>query len=145
MRGIADQVGFLAFGLLLALLVAALVACSPVAPSPEECVTLWNARHNVALHEQVAQHGYPVVEIDGAFVQGRVYGCGASFVEATGEPWALYSATRIPGEDRSLRWVLDMRGKRWGIDFPEPEPRPEPNALVLPDGSLRLMAPTSLR
>lgn len=101
-------------------------------------VALWNAPPNAALRPQVVVHGYPTAEIKGAFVQGCYQGCFANFVEAIGEPWALYSATRVPGEESPLRWVRELRGRRWGIDFPEPEPRPQPNALVLPDGSLLL-------
>lgn len=139
MRRIADQPGFpAAFSLLLLALLVVAIASSPGAPSQEECVALWNARPNAPLRARVAVYRYPVAEIEGAFVVGRYQGCFLWLVEAIGEPWALYSATRIPGEDRLLRWVLDMRGERWGIDFPEPEPRPDPNSLVFPDGSLRL-------
>jgi hypothetical protein len=118
--------------------VAAFAFRSPAAPSAEACVALWNAPNNATVRHQVARRGYPVADIEGAFVEGRYQGCFAWIGGAIGQPWALHSATRFPGEAEPLRWVLDMRGERWGIDFPEPEPRPEPNALVLPDGSLEL-------
>jgi hypothetical protein len=106
------------------------------------CVDLWNANGNARLRAEVARNGYPVVEVEGAFVEGRYQGCFASFAEAVGKPWALYHATRIPGQDRPLSWVLDVRGESWGIDSPidsqESLPPPEPNALVLRDGSIRL-------
>jgi hypothetical protein len=81
---------------------------------------------------------YPTADVEGAFVEGRYQGCFAWFGAGTGSGWAFYSATRIPGEERPLRWVVDMRGRRWGVDFPVPEPRPDPNAVVRPDGSLQL-------
>jgi hypothetical protein len=137
MRRTADRLGFLAFGLLLpASLVVVFASRPPDSPSQEECVALWNSRRNATLRAEVAVHGYSAAEIEGASAEGRYQGCFASFAEAIGEPWALYSASRIPGQDRSIRWVLDLSGDRWGIDFPEPEPPPEPNALVLSDGSL---------
>lgn len=139
MPRIADRLGLRVLGVpLVALLVGLLSSCRPNAPYREECVALWNTPANDDLRAEVARNGYRVVEVGGAFVEGRYQGCFASFVEAPGRPWALYSATRIPGQDQPLRWVLDMRGESWGIDFPEPEPRAEPNALVLPNGSIRL-------
>jgi hypothetical protein len=137
MREIAYLVGSVVLGL--AVLVAVVVAIYGLPmgpPSRDECVALWNAPHNAAAREWVATHGYATVEIDGTFSDNRYQGCYASFVQGIGEPWALYSATRIPREDRSLGWRLDMHGGRWGSDFPVPEPVPEPNAIVLPDGSL---------
>ena len=108
------------------------------APSREVCVVLWNAPHNAAVQAGVVARGYTTADIHGAHVEGHYEGCFASFVGAVGEPWAFYSAARIPGEDRPLRWQLDWRGSQWGIDIPVPEPEPEPNAVVRPNGSLSL-------
>lgn len=139
MREIAYLVGSVVLGLVVVVAVVVFLYGLPLnAPSRDECLTLWNAPHNAAARERVAAHDYPTAEIDGTFVEGRYQGCYASFVQGVGAPWALFSATRIPGEDRPLRWRLDMDGRRWGRDFPEPEPVPEPNANVLPDGSLSL-------
>jgi hypothetical protein len=137
MRRFAFLAGLLAVGLAL-LAAVTFDALRSRAPSRGECVALWNAPPNAALRTQVVVHSYTTAEIEGAFVQRRYQGCFANFVEAIGKPWAIYSATRVPGEEPPLRWVLELRGRRWGIDFPEPEPRPESNALVLPDGSLLL-------
>lgn len=131
--------GLRVLGLLLVALLSGLLAgCGPRAPSREECVALWNTPGNANPLEKVARNAYIVVEVGGACVESRYQGCFVSFVEEARKPWALCSATRIPGEEQPLRWVLDMRGEQWGIDFPEPEPPPELNAFVLPDGSIRL-------
>jgi len=110
----------------------------PVAPSREECVSLWNAPRNAAHREEVAGRGYPRVEINGAFSEERYQGCVATFAGDVGEPWALYGATRIPGTDVRLEWKLDVRAYRWGTGFPPPRDRPRANAIVQADGSLAL-------
>jgi hypothetical protein len=139
MREIAYLVGSVILGLVvLTAFVVALYGLPLGPPSQDECVALWNAPRNAAARERVAAQGYATAKIDGTFEEERYQGCFASFVQAVGEPWALYSAIRIPGEGRPLRWRLDIHGRRWGSDFPEPEPVPEPNAVVLPDGSLRI-------
>ena len=108
------------------------------APSRHSCVELWNAPRNAVIRAEVAAGGYTKTDIDGVFQEGRYQGCSAWFVHAIGEPWALYSATRIPGDDRPLVWGLDLHGRRWGNDAPVPEPAPELDFVVLPDGSLSL-------
>jgi hypothetical protein len=139
MREIAYLVGSIVLGLeVLVAVVVALYRLPLGPPSRDECVALWNAPHNAAARERVAAHGYATAKIEGAFVEERYQGCFASFVQAVGAPWEYFSATRIPGEDRRLRWRLDIHGRRYGSDFPVPELVPEPNAIVLPDGSLSL-------
>jgi hypothetical protein len=139
MREIVYLVSSVVLGLVVFVaFVVALYRLPPGAPSQDSCVALWNEPRNTVARAEVTAHGYPTAEIDGAFVEGRYQGCFTWFVHAMGEPWALYSATRIPGEDTPLRWRLDLRGRRWGSDFPVPEPVPEPNTIVLPDGSLSL-------
>jgi hypothetical protein len=136
---IVQSAGLVALGLLiLSFAVVGLGTARSDAPSPETCVALWNAPDNALGRARVAAHDFESAQIEGAFVEGRYEGCFAWFVQGTGEPWALYSAMRVPGENRPLRWVIDLRGQRWGIDFPEPEPKPQPNASVLEDGSLSL-------
>lgn len=108
------------------------------APSRDTCIALWNAPRNSVLRAEVASRGYPTVDIDSVFQEGRYQGCSAWFVQGIREPWAIYSATRIPGEERPLEWVLDGHGPQWGISFPVPEPAPESDAVVLTDGSLSL-------
>ena len=108
------------------------------APSRETCVALWNAPHNAAVRAEVVARDYSTADIDGAYAEERYEGCFVAFVDAVGEPWAFYSAARIPGEKQSLRWGLDWRGSQWGVDIPVPEPAPEPNAVVRVDGSLSL-------
>ena len=110
----------------------------PVAPSREECVSLWNAPRNAAHREEVAKGGYLRAEINGAYSEDRYQGCVAIFADDVGEPWALYGATRIPGTEERLEWTLDVRAKRWGTGFPPPRDRPRSNAIVQLDGSLSL-------
>jgi hypothetical protein len=108
------------------------------APSREECVALWNAPRNAAHRQEVTNRGYPSAEINGAFSEERYQGCFATFANDVGKPWALYSATRIPGTEARLEWRLDAQAQRWGTGFPPPRDRPRPNASVQPDGSLSL-------
>jgi hypothetical protein len=82
--------------------------------------------------------GYSAAEIGGDFSEDRYQGCYATFGADIGEPWALYSAVRIPGTGDPLRWRLEAREAEWGIGFPPPWDRPQPNATVKPDGSLSL-------
>jgi hypothetical protein len=135
MRGIRD-VGPLLIGS--AVLVAVVVLVTSRTPSRDSCVALWNAPRNAATRVGVSANGYRAVQIDGTYSEGRYGGCFAWFLHDTGEPWALFSALRIPGEGRPLRWTLDLRGRRWGIDIAVPEPVPGPNAVVVEDGSIRL-------
>jgi hypothetical protein len=121
-----------------ALVVGLVPSWSSLATSRETCVSLWNAPHNAAVRAEVVARDYTRGDVDGAYVEDRYEGCFVALVDAVGEPWAFYSAARIPGEKRSLRWDLDWRGSRWGIDIPVPEPAPEPNAVVRADGSLSL-------
>ena len=139
MRVMTYVVGSVVLGLVV--LVALVVALNTLPlgpPSRDTCVALWNAPGNTVLRAEVAAHGYPTADIDGVFQEGRYQGCSAWLVQGIGEPWAIYSATRIPGEERPLEWVLDGHGSRWGISFPVPEPAPEPDVVVLTDGSLSL-------
>jgi hypothetical protein len=106
------------------------------APSTEQCVAFWNAPSNASIRTAVLEDGYPVVEIDGVYSEGRYQGCSATFSGDLGEPWALYSAVRIPGTDTPLRWQLDVDESRWGSGFQlPPNERPQPNATVRPDGT----------
>lgn len=107
-------------------------------PSQHRCISLWNAPPNAEHREEVAKRGYPTAEIDETFSEDRYEGCYAFFLAGFGEPWAIYSAVRIPGTDTPLEWRLEMRGQEWGMDHPEPDPRPQPNAIVQHDGSLSL-------
>jgi hypothetical protein len=139
MREIVYVVSSVVLGLVvLVAFVVALDGLAPGAPSRDSCIALWNAPRNTIARAEVVSHRYATAEIDGTFVDDRYQGCFTWFVHSMGEPWALYSATRIPGEDTPLRWRLDIRGRRWGSDVPIPEPVPEPNTIVLPDGSLSL-------
>jgi hypothetical protein len=109
------------------------------APSRDECVTLWNAPINAVNRAQVEELEYPAAEIDGAYEEGRYEGCFAIFATGVGEPWALYSAARIPGNDDPLRWRLEVSEAEWGSGFQLPsQDRPQPKAIVEPDGSLSL-------
>lgn len=92
----------------------------------------------------MAAQGYGTAKLEGVFDAERYQGCSALLVQAIGGPWALYSATRIPGEDKPLRWLLYGHGCRWGSEFPG-EPVPQPNAVVLSDGSLSLQGTSSSR
>jgi hypothetical protein len=107
------------------------------APSTDACVDLWNASRNATVRAQVAARSYPVAHIGGVFSEGREEGCSAWFVRGIQDAWALYSATRVPGQDRRLRWQLGIKGQRWEIEFPY-DPPPQPNAIVLANGSLSL-------
>jgi hypothetical protein len=109
-----------------------------VAPSTSECVALWNAPDNAALRSEISDRGYPSAEISGAFSEARYQGCFATFSGEVGEPWALYSATRIPGTDTPLWWRLDVDDPRWGAGFPPPWNQPRPNVLVHSDGNVSL-------
>lgn len=72
-------------------------------------------------------------------VEERYEGCVAKSVHRAGEPWAVYWATRVPLQDPPFRWKLMAKVKEWGIDSPGGgEPVPQPNAVVLADGSLSL-------
>jgi hypothetical protein len=108
------------------------------APSTTECVALWNAPNNAAFRSRVSDLGYPSAEIGGAFSEDRYQGCFVTFSGGAREPWALYSATRIPGADTPLRWMLDAFEPHWGSGFPTPRDQPRPNATVEPDGSVSL-------
>lgn len=108
-------------------------------PSASQCVALWNAPNNAALRAAVLDVGYPVVEVHGAFSEDRYQGCAATFSGDIGEPWALYSAVRIPGTETPLRWQLDVAESRWGsgVQLP-PQDAPQPNATVRPNGTVSL-------
>jgi hypothetical protein len=139
MREVTYLVGSVVLGVVVLIAFVVALYGSPMgAPSQDTCVALWNAPHNTVARTQVVRNGYAMADIGGSFAEDRYQGCFAWFVGATGEPWALYSATRIPGEDTLLRWRLDLRGRRWGRDVPVPEPVPEPDAAVLQDGSLSI-------
>jgi hypothetical protein len=134
MRSLACAVGLIALLVLGILVVAGRIPAG--APSTEACVDLWNAPHNASIRALVAAHNFPVAQIQGLFVEDREEGCSAWFVRGIGEPWALYGATRVPRDDRPLRWVFQTKGQRLRIDSPEPAPKP--NAVVFANGSLSL-------
>jgi len=139
MRDMTYLVGSVVLGLVMLVgFVLVLYGFPTSAPSRDSCVALWNSPRNAVIRAEVAAGGYATADIGGVFQEERYQGCSAWFVHGIGEPWALYSATRIPWEDRPLAWVLDLRGRRWGSDAPVPEPAPEPDSVVLPDGSLSL-------
>lgn len=109
------------------------------APATAECVALWNAPANGAHRSEVSVLDYPSAEIGGAFSEDRYQGCFVTFSSGVGRPWAMYSATRLPGTDRELRWQLDVAEREWGSGFQAPPfDRPRSNASVRPDGSLVL-------
>ncbi len=139
MREMTYLVGSVVLGLVVLVgFVLALYGLPVSAPSQDSCVELWNSPPNAVIRAEVVAAGYTTTDIDGVFQEGRYQGCSAWFVDGIGEPWALYSATRIPGEDTPLVWGLELRGRRWGSDAPVPEPAPEPDSVVLSDGSLSL-------
>jgi hypothetical protein len=131
-----DAFGSALTALLIVGLMVALLADSPVPPSEEQCVALWNAPQNARLQALVTTSRYWFLDVAGVFSEGRYEGCGATFFGGQGEPWAMFSAVRVPRQERPLRWVLDLRGQSWGFDDPLGEPRPTPNAIVLPDGRI---------
>jgi hypothetical protein len=87
--------------------------------------------------------GYPAADIDGTFSEGRYQGCSAWLLDVVGEPWALYSATRIPGEETPLNWKLALRGRRWGAMSPFQTLDHSGTRSSCPDGLFRLEGATS--
>ena len=138
MREMTYLVGSVVVGLVVLVgFVLILYGFPPSAPSPDSCVALWNAPSNASTRARVRAQAYAKAEIEGVFEEGRYQGCSAWFIQTTEGPWTFYSATRIPGEDRPLRWTFGTHVRRWGSEFPN-DPTPDLNATVLPDGSLSL-------
>jgi len=88
----------------------------PRPPDVDTCVALWNADHNSARRARAGANGYQVARIVGVYFEDRYEGCSAWLWIRRDELWALYGATRVPGDDVPLRWIRDLHGDAWLSD-----------------------------
>jgi hypothetical protein len=130
--------GLGAFGLLVGVLVLiiVLVAVRPDRPGDGRCAQLWNAPANQTNRSLVRSRSFPLATVRGATPnKAGQPGCSVLLRERADGPWMLFGAAIT---ETGVIWEGSVSGVRYGTDSPTGEVDDTPDAMLQPDGALRL-------
>ena len=100
----------------------------------EACAAFWNAPGNRAAQKWVAQRSFNHAAVSVWTIKIGDDGCSVAVVEPSGR-WSQWANT-VSALLRGEHWGPPVRGQSWGRDTPEP--LPELNADLQPDGTLHV-------
>ena len=114
----------------------ALLEAREGAPTDKGCGAIWNSSSNSAPQADVAQTGYASAVVKGWVIKSGERGCLVAAIDGGGKgPWTLFTARLSDLENAPDVWTV-YSGNDWRQDSLRND---DPNASVLPDGTVALL------